>query len=181
MNFSKEQILQIIDFIINEDNITTGMFALIIDNGISDFYEQIKTSRKIFNLTRSDVDFFYHFFEANYNLILKDNLTIDNMVVPVENEYTFYVSCDVVKYGKENYRYTENLYSEKSIIYNYENGTWDPNDGKLIDEDYDEYELNGWNITDIFISKNITETNEERLKKLLVIKEIVDKKIKELL
>jgi hypothetical protein len=85
------------------------------------------------------------------------------------------------KSGFEYYEYNENIYSLKSIYWKYENGSFYPNDGKLVDEAEGNYEMHEWEIEDSSINENVKESKEERLKKLLMIKEIVDRKIKELL
>ena len=85
------------------------------------------------------------------------------------------------KSGFEYYSYKKNIYSIKSIYWEYDQGDFYPNDGKLVDEDEGNYEMHEWEIWDSSIDDNVKESKEERLKKLIAIKEIVDKKIKELL
>ena len=185
MDLSKEQILQIIEFIVNEDDCDTGVFAKYINEsnywGIYEFSNQIKTTKKIFDLDEYDIDFLFHVYSDNYDLILKDNLTVENMVIPVKKNYDITTKCMYSKSGFEYYEYNENIYSLKSIYWKYENGSFYPNDGKLVDEDEGNYEMHEWEIEDSSINENVKESKEERLKKLLMIKEIVDKKIKELL
>ena len=52
MDLSKEQILQIIEFIVNEDDCDTGVFAKYINEsnywGIYEFSNLIKTTKRIF-------------------------------------------------------------------------------------------------------------------------------------
>lgn len=184
MDLSKEQILQIIDFIVNED-CDTGVFAKFTNEsnywGIYEFSNRIKTTKKIFNLDEYDIDFLFHVYNDNYDLILKDKLTAENMVIPVKKNYDFTTKCLYSKSGFEYYAYQKNIYSIKSIYWEYENGDFYPNDGKLVDDDSNNYEMHEWDIDDYSINKNVKESKEERLKKLLMMKEIVDKKIKELL
>jgi hypothetical protein len=85
------------------------------------------------------------------------------------------------KSGFEYYESEENIYSLKSIYWKYDNGSFYPNDGKLVDDDSSDYEMLEWEIYDSSIKNNVKESKEERLKKLLMMKEIVDRKIKELL
>ncbi len=185
MDLSKEQILQIIDFIVNEDDCDTGVFAKYINEsnywGIYEFSNRIKTTKKIFNLDEYDIDFLFHVYSNNYDLILKDNLTAENMVIPVKKNYDITTKCMYSKSGFEYYEYNENIYSLKSIYWKYENGSFYPNDGKLVDEAEGNYEMHEWEIEDSSINENVKESKEERLKKLFMIKEIVDRKIKELL
>jgi hypothetical protein len=185
MDLSNEQILQIIDFIVNEDDCDTGVFAKFISESnyysIEGFSNLIKTTKRIFNLDRYDIDFLFHVYNDNYDLILKDNLNAENMVIPVRNNYTITTKCMYNKSGFEYYESEENIYSLKSIYWKYDNGSFYPNDGKLVDDDSSDYEMQEWEIYDSSIKNNVKESKEERLKKLLMMKEIVDRKIKELL
>ena len=185
MDLSKEQILQIIEFIVNEDDCDTGVFAKYINEsnywGIYEFSNLIKTTKRIFNLDEYDIDFLFHVYNDNYDLILKDDLTAENMVIPVKKNYDITTKCMYSKSGFEYYAYKENIYSLKSIYWKYENGSFYPNEGKLVDDDEGNYEMHEWEIVDSSISDNVKETKEEKLKKLFMMKEIVDRKIKELL
>jgi len=185
MDLSKEQILQIIDFIVNEDGCDTGVFAQFMPEsnmwGIEEFEKRIPTSKKIFNLDEYDVDFLFHVYNNNYDLILKDELTAQNMVIPVKKNYDITTKCTYSKSGFEYYAYEKNIYSLKSIYWEYNHGDFYPNDGKLVQDDDINYEMFEWEIDDASINENIQESKEERLKKLLIMKEIVDRKIKELL
>jgi hypothetical protein len=91
MDLSNEQILQIIDFIVNEDNCDTGVFAKFISESnyysIEGFSNLIKTTKRIFDLDSYDIDFLFHVYNDNYDLILKDNLNAENMVIPVKKNY----------------------------------------------------------------------------------------------
>jgi len=149
--------------------------------GIYEFSNRIKTTKKIFDLDEYDIDFLFHVYSNNYDLILKDNLTAENMVIPVKKNYDITTKCMYSKSGFEYYEYNENIYSLKSIYWKYENGSFYPNDGKLVDEAEGNYEMHEWEIEDSSINENVKESKEERLKKLFMIKEIVDRKIKELL
>lgn len=185
MDLSNEQILQIIDFIVNEDNCDTGVFAKFISESnywsIEGFSNLIKTTKRIFDLDSYDIDFLFHVYNDNYDLILKDNLNAENMVIPVRNNYTITTKCMYNKSGFEYYESEENIYSLKSIYWKYDNGSFYPNDGKLVDDAEGNYEMHEWEIEDSSINENVKESKEERLKKLLMMKEIVDRKIKELL
>ena len=185
MDLSNEQILQIIDFIVNEDNCDTGVFAKFISESnyysIDEFSNLIKTTKRIFNLDRYDIDFLFHVYNDNYDLILKDNLNAENMVIPVKKNYDVTTKCMYNKSGFEYYESEEYIYSLKSIYWKYDNGSFYPKDGKLVDDDSSDYEMQEWEIYDSSIKNNVKESKEERLKKLLMMKEIVDRKIKELL
>jgi ligand-binding SRPBCC domain-containing protein len=149
--------------------------------GIEEFEKRISTSKKIFNLDEYDVDFLFHVYNNNYDLILKDKLTAQNMVIPVKKNYDITTKCTYSKSGFEYYAYEKNIYSLKSIYWEYNHGDFYPNDGKLVQDDDINYEMFEWEIDDASINENIQESKEERLKKLLIMKEIVDRKIKELL
>ena len=186
MDFSKEQMLQIIEFIIEEDDCDTGLFTKFLSEsnhwGIDGFKRQINTSIKIFNLDDDDIDFFYHLYAENFDLILKDQLTVENMKIPVKQNYDFSTRCLVSKSGFEYYEYKRYVYSEKSIYWLWEQGDFYPNDGNLVDDDINNYEMHEWEIEGFQLSTdNVKESKEQRLKKLLIMKEIVNKKIKELL
>lgn len=185
MDFSKEQIIQIIDFIISEDDLTPDKFVKYGNESnvwaIEYFSNNITTSVKVFNLDSDDVDFIFHFYLENYKKILDNSLTVENMVIPVKKNYDLTTKCMYSKSGFEYYSYKKNIYSIKSIYWEYDQGDFYPNDGKLVDEDEGNYEMHEWEIWDSSIDDNVKESKEERLKKLIAIKEIVDKKIKELL
>lgn len=185
MDFSKEQILQIIDFIINEDDLTPDKFVKYENEfnhwSIEGFAKNIKTSVRVFDLDSENIDFIFHCYLENYKKILDDSLDVNNLIIPVKKNYDITTKCMYSKSGFEYYEYQKNIYSIKSVYWEYELGDFYPNDGKLIDEDEGNYEMHEWEIWDSSIDKNVKESKEERLKKLLIMKEIVDKKIKELL
>ena len=90
MDFSKEQMLQIIEFIIEEDDCDTGLFTKFLSQsnhwGIDGFKRQINTSIKIFNLDDDDIDFFYHLYAENFDLIL----TFDFIVSDITKSFALY-------------------------------------------------------------------------------------------
>jgi hypothetical protein len=100
-----------------------------------------------------------------------------------KKDYEFTTKCLVSTSGFEYYEYNRKLYSEKSIYWLYEQGDFYPNDGKLVDEDESMYEMLEWGIDEfkVLSGNDVKESKEDRLKKLLMMKEIVDRKIKELL
>jgi hypothetical protein len=187
MDLSKEQILQIIEFIIDDDDLSPDKFLRFASEsnhwGIDGFKKNIRTTIRVFNLDDDDIDFIYHVYYDNNDLLLKDNLTVDNMVIPIKKNYQFTTKCLVSKSGFEYYEYNQKLYSEKSIYWLYDQGDFYPNDGKLVDEDESMYEMLEWEIEDfnVLSGNNVKESKEDRLKKLLMMKEIVDRKIKELI
>jgi hypothetical protein len=186
MDLSKDQIIQIIEFIIDEDGVTPDMFSKHLNQSnvwaIEGFSKSIKTSIRVFDLSSDNIDFIFHCYSENYDTILKQNLNLDNLIIPEKKNYDFTTRCMYSKSGFEYYAYKKNIYSLKSIYWEYDQGDFYPNEGKLVDEDESgSYEMHEWEIWDSSIDNNVKESKEERLKKLIAIKEIVDKKIKELL
>ena len=191
MDLSKDNIISIIEFLIEEDGITPDVFDNIakhIRSAIDEFNSSTKTTRRVFDLYESDVDFIFHVYLDNYNLIKSGNLTENNIKLPQEKNFKIETECTFHKSGFEYYRYKKKLFSINSLWWNYDTGYFYPNDGELINEEDAHYEMDDWTITkfeeitDLKESiENVSESREDKLKKLFMMKELVDKKIKELL
>lgn len=191
MDLSKDNIISIIEFLIEEDGITPDVFDNIakhIRSAIDEFNSSTKTTRRVFDLYESDVDFIFHVYLDNYNLIKSGNLTENNIKLPQEKNFKIETECTFHKSGFEYYRYKKKLFSINSLWWHYDTGYFYPNDGELINEEEAHYEMDDWaiskfeEINDLKESiENVSESREDKLKKLFMMKELVDKKIKELL
>lgn len=191
MDLSKDNIISIIEFLIEEDGITPDVFEKItkhIRSAIDEFNSSTKTTRRVFDLYESDVDFIFHVYLDNYNLIKSGNLTENNIKLPQEKNFKIETECTFHKSGFEYYRYKKKLFSINSLWWHYDTGYFYPNDGELINEEEAHYEMDDWviskfeEINDLKESiENVSESREDKLKKLFMMKELVDKKIKELL
>jgi len=191
MDLSKDNIISIIEFLIEEDGITPDVFDNItkhIRSAIDEFNSSTKTTRRVFDLYESDVDFIFHVYLDNYNLIKSGNLTENNIKLPQEKNFKIETECTFHKSGFEYYRYKKKLFSINSLWWHYDTGDFYPNDGELINEEDAHYEMDDWaiskfeEINDLKESiENVSESREDKLKKLFMMKELVDKKIKELL
>jgi len=191
MDLSKDNIISIIEFLIEEDGITPDMFNKISKYermSIDEFNNQIRTTRRVFDLYEADVDFIYHVYLDNYDLIKNGNLTENNIKIPELKAFKIETECTFHKSGYEYYRYQKELFSINSLWWHYDTGDFYPNDGEFINEEDAHYEINDWNIfkfeeiKDLKESiENVSESREDKLKKLFMMKELVDKKIKELL
>lgn len=191
MDLSKDNIISIIEFLIEEDGITPDVFEKISKNkrmSIDDFNNNTKTTRRVFDLYESDIDFIFHVYLDNYNLIKSGNLTENNIKIPELKAFKIETECTFHKSGYEYYRYQKDLFSINSLWWHYDTGDWYPNDGELINEEDANYEMSDWNISKFEEIKdlkesieNVSESREDKLKKLFMMKELVDKKIKELL
>lgn len=191
MDLSKDNIISIIEFLIEEDGITPDEFDKLNRyerSAIDNFSNQTKTTRRVFDLYEADVDFIYHVYLDNYDLIKSGNLTEDNIKIPQEKTFKIETSCTVHRSGYEDYRYKKKLFSIKSLWWHYDTGDFYPNDGELINEEDAHYEMNDWHVSKFEEVKdlkesveNVSESREDKLKKLFMMKELVDKKIKELL
>jgi hypothetical protein len=190
MDLSKDNIISIIEFLIEEDGITPDVFEKISKHkrsSIEEFNKQIRTTRRVFDLYVSDVDFIFHLYLDNYDLIKSGNLTENNIKLPQEKNFNIVTECTFHKSGYEYYRYKEKLFSINSLWWLYDTGNFYPNDGELIDEEETHYEMDNWDLSKFEEIKDLKESIEnvsesrEELKKLFMMKELVDKKIKELL
>lgn len=191
MDLSKDNIISIIEFLIEEDGITPDVFDKITKHKrstIDEFNMDSKTTRRVFDLYEADVDFIFHVYLDNYDLIKSGNLTVDNIKIPQEKNFKIETECTFHKSGFEYYKYKKKLFSINSLWWYYDTGDFYPNDGELINEEYTDYEMSDWHIykfeevKDLKESiENVSESREDKLKKLFMMKELVDKKIKELL
>lgn len=191
MDLSKDNIISIIEFLIEEDGITPDVFDKITKHkrsAIDEFNMDSKTTRRVFDLYEADVDFIFHVYLDNYDLIKSGNLTVDNIKIPQEKNFKIETECTFHKSGFEYYKYKKKLFSINSLWWYYDTGDFYPNDGELINEEYTDYEMSDWHIykfeevKDLKESiENVSESREDKLKKLFMMKELVDKKIKELL
>ena len=181
----KEKIIGIIDFIISEDGCDPETFNEYMNdthNGIEDFAQKIRTSKKVFNMGHDYVDFIFHVYVENFDLIEESELTPDNIQIPERVESVIETRCYVSKSGDENWEQTGDWYSEHSVWWDYYYGNFYPNEGNLIDDDYNRYDMDEWEVRRFKpLEKNTNESREQRLKKLFMLKELVDKKIKEIL
>jgi hypothetical protein len=68
------------------------------------------------------------------------------------------------------------------LYWAYDYGNFDPAGGKMVNEDFEQYEINDWYV-EFMVEKNesLQESKKDDLKRLYKLREIIDNKIKSLL
>jgi hypothetical protein len=68
------------------------------------------------------------------------------------------------------------------LYWAYDYGNFDPAGGKMVNEDFEQYEINDWYV-EFMVEKNesLKESKKDDLKRLYKLREIIDNKIKSLL
>lgn len=68
------------------------------------------------------------------------------------------------------------------MYWGYDYGNFDPAGGKMVNEDFEQFEINDWYV-EFMVEKNesLQESKKDDLKRLYKLREIIDNKIKSLL
>lgn len=123
-------------------------------------------------VVEDDVQFFIKFLEINsglLDLIIKNNdkSLIEQLVIPKANDYIVEYSVNGSCTFEEEYESTFSSYDETWVIGSLEvqrnNGNFDYYSGTLKDTNYDNWEMNDWNVENVKpISNNVQESRNPR-------------------
>lgn len=123
-------------------------------------------------VVEDDVQFFIKFLEINsglLDLIIKNNdkSLIEQLVIPKANDYIVEYSLNGSCTFEEEYELTFSSYDETwvigSLVVQRNNGNFDYYSGTLKDTNYDNWEMNDWNVENVKpISNNVQESRNPR-------------------
>ena len=123
-------------------------------------------------VVEDDVQFFIKFLEINsglLDLIIKNNdkSLIEQLVIPKANDYIVEYSLNGSCTFEEEYELTFSSYDETwvigSLVVQRNNGNFDYYSGTLKDTNYDNWEMNDWNVENVKpISINVQESRNPR-------------------
>ena len=123
-------------------------------------------------VVEDDVQFFIKFLEINsglLDLIIKNNdkSLIEQLVIPKANDYIVEYSLNGSCTFEEEYELTFSSYDETwvigSLVVQRNNGNFDYYSGTLKDTNYDNWEMNDWNVEKVKpISNNVQESRNPR-------------------
>ena len=123
-------------------------------------------------VVEDDVQFFIKFLEINsglLDLIIKNNdkSLIEQLVIPKANDYIVEYSVNGSCTFEEEYELTFSSYDETwvigSLVVQRNNGNFDYYSGTLKDTNYDNWEMNDWNVENVKpISNNVQESRNPR-------------------
>lgn len=171
--FPKKQLVFISSKIIDD-----GFDWQSLDNDYENEYSEcegiLQNTSSYFNesIIEDDVQFFAKFLEINDDLLSQifesnDKSLIEELVIPEAKdylvEYTVNGSCTF----EEEYESTFSSYDEKwvigSLIIQRNDGNWDFYSGQLKDTQYDNWEMNDWNVENVKpISNEVQESRNPR-------------------
>lgn len=161
-------------------------------------YEKLEDIAKYFSMVVSDddVQFFAKFIKINDEVLskifeTKDKSLYEQLVIPVAKkykvEYQQYGSCTYNEYLETTWDSYDEDWVIDSIKQARENGNWDLYDGKTIEMEYDNYEMNDFQFDDSTEIKHVKEsTNNNKIiesldkKTLLELRGLIDNRLKTL-
>jgi hypothetical protein len=171
--FPKKQLVFIANKLIEDgfewDDITDIYFDIYDSN--ENILNQVST---YFNepVVEDDVQFFIKFLEINsglLDLIFKNNdkSLIEQLVIPKANDYMVEYSVNGSCTFEEEYESIFSSYDETWVMGSLEvqrsSGNWDYYSGKLKDTQYDNWEMNDWNVEKVKpISNEVQESRNPR-------------------
>ena len=170
--FPKKQLVFIANKLIKDgfewDDITHDYESVYDSN--EDILNQVSTYFGE-SVVEDDVQFFMKFLEINSGLLSRisndDKSMIEHLIIPQPKdylvEYTVSGSCTF----EEEYESRFSSYDENWVMGSLEiqrnNGDWDYYSGKLIDTQYDNWEMNDWNVENVKpMSNNVQESRNPR-------------------
>lgn len=170
--FPKKQLVFIANKLIKDgfewDDITHDYESVYDSN--EDILNQVSTYFGE-SVVEDDVQFFMKFLEINSGLLSRisndDKSMIEHLIIPQPKdylvEYTVSGSCTF----EEEYESRFSSYDENWVMGSLEiqrnNGNWDFYSGKLIDTQYDNWEMNDWNVENVKpMSNNVQESRNPR-------------------
>ena len=123
-------------------------------------------------VVEDDVQFFIKFLEINSGLLdliinNNDKSLIEQLVIPKANDYIVEYSLNGSCTFEEEYELTFSSYDETwvigSLVVQRNNGNFDYYSGTLKDTNYDNWEMNDWNVENVKpISNNVQESRNPR-------------------
>ena len=171
--FPKKQLVFIASKIVDD-----GFDWQSLDNDYENEYEDcekiLENASSYFNesVVEEDVQFFAKFLEVNDDLLSKifennDKTLIEQLIIPQANDYLIEYAVNGTCTFEEEYESTFSSYDEKWVIGSLEvqrnNGNWDFYSGRLKDTQYDNWEMNDWNIEKVKpISNEVQESRNPR-------------------
>jgi len=161
-------------------------------------YEKLEDIAKYFSMVVSDddVQFFAKFIKINDEVLskifeTKDKSLYEQLVIPVAKrykvEYQQYGSCTYTEHLETTWDSYDEDWVIDSIKQAREDGNWDLYDGKEIEMEYDNYEMNDFQFDDATEIKHVKETtNNNKIiesldkKTLLELRGLIDNRLKTL-
>ena len=161
-------------------------------------YELLANVAKYFGMEVSDIDveFFAKFIDINSHTLeriirTKDKTSYDNLVIPTAKryvvEYQQYGTCAYTEYLQTDWDSYDSDWVTDSMRQARDNGNWDLYDGKSIQIDYDNYDMNDYQFDDWKEIKDVKEsTNKNKIiesldkKTLLELRGLIDDRLKTL-
>jgi hypothetical protein len=171
--FPKKQLVFISSKIVDD-----GFDWQSLDNNYENEYDEcekiLENASSYFNesVVEEDVQFFAKFLEINDDLLSQifetnDKTLTEQLIIPEAKdylvEYTVSGSCTF----EEEYDTTFSSYDEKWVMGSLDiqrnNGSWDFYSGHLKDTNYDNWEMNDWNVENVkLISNEVQESRNPR-------------------
>jgi len=180
--FSKKQLIFICERLIDE-----GFDAAYIYDNYDDSYNALTDIGKYFNtpITDEDVQFFGKLLTVNEDLIAdifanqganrNNKELIERLEIPIAKDYEVEYTVDGTCSFTESYSYKVSSYEKEwvsdSIRQQYDNGDFDIYEGHLDDTQYDNWEMNDWQIQEV---KEATPKVQESLLDRLVLENTED-------
>ena len=136
-------------------------------NEYEESYNKLENIGKYFNqpISDEDVQFFAKFIEINDDILAKifggDKSLIESLVIPIAKDYEVEYTVDGSCYYTEYYTYNVSSYEkgwvDSMIQYQYGEGIFDFYEGNIENTEYDNYEMNDWNIQKV--NDNLSNNN----------------------
>lgn len=171
--FPKKQLVFIASKIVDD-----GFDWQSLDNDYENEYEDgekiLENASSYFNesVVEEDVQFFAKFLEVNDDLLSKifennDKTLIEQLIIPQANDYLIEYTVNGTCTFEEEYESTFSSYDEKWVIGSLgvqrNDGNWDFYSGRLKDTQYDNWEMDDWNIEKVKpISNEVQESRNPR-------------------
>ena len=184
---SKEELFAVLEMFMVNNTISPDEFKRMAsrqNSAIDNFHYKTKKDLKLLGFDDdSYADFIYHGYLVNLRDIEEDTLTLDNIELPELNTYKLETVCYLDIRKSESHLFeNQKLYSAASLYWAYDYGNFDPAGGKMVNEDFAQFEINDWYV-EFITEKNesLRESKKDDLKRLYKLREIIDNKIKSLL
>jgi hypothetical protein len=171
--FPKKQLVFISSKIVDD-----GFDWQSLDNDYGNEYDDcekiLENASSYFNesVVEEDVQFFAKFLEINDDLLSQifetnDKSLIEQLVIPQANDYSVEYSVNGSCTFNEDYESTFSSYDEKWVMGSLEvqrnTGNWDVYSGRLIDTQYDNWEVDNWNVEKVEpMSNEVQESRNPR-------------------
>jgi hypothetical protein len=167
--FPKKQLVFISSKIVDD-----GFDWQTMDRDYEDIYEDneeiLQNASSYFNeqVVEEDVQFFAKFLEINDDLLSQifetnDKSLIEQLVIPQANdylvEYTVQGNCSFIEFYNTKFSSYDKNWVMGSLTVQRNDGNWDIYSGVLKNTEYDNWEMNDWEVDEI---KEIGNTQESR-------------------